>query len=276
VLLTLNRGTELFTPLERKSVLKKLIAGFKNDERIIGIVLVGSGAVGFKDKFSDIDIIAVADPQYPTRKVFQETVQRLRDELSIIHQFEVSFSENSFLAGCLLANCLEVDCGVVSTDELTAKKENWQVVYDRTGELEVKLQASWAIKEKVNPQEVGKRFSSVWHYIIQAVVSIQRRQLWRAMHNLEEIRNRGLNLVGLRYGLIVSHFRQIDELPQDELKLFEQTLVRSVTRGEIMHALQAAVDCFFREMRLIEQGNSNLEITEAIEREMKRLLEESV
>lgn len=264
----------MFTPSEREKILKHLLTVYKKDDRITGIILVGSGAIGFTDEYSDIDIVAVVDPHYSTQVVFQEWVQRISEELPVIHRFEVSHNEQSFLAGFLLSGCLEIDFGVVSIDELIARKGRWQVLYDRTQELETKLQKSWEARERDNPQAMGKRLASVWHYIIQAVVSVQRKQLWRALHNLEEIRNRSLRLAGLRHGLVVSHYRQIDELPQNELKAYEQTIAQAVTASEIMRALQVAVQCFFRELLVIEQGTDNAKVTEKIAAEMACLLEE--
>jgi len=127
-------------------------------------------------------------------------VQRLRKELSIIHWFEVSSDGASFLAGFLLSGCLEIDFGVVNANELIARKGRWKVIYDFTEQIETRLQTSWRTREKEELQAVAKRFTSIWHYIIQTVVSVQRKQLWRAIHNLEEVRNRGLRLAGHRQG----------------------------------------------------------------------------
>ena len=264
----------MFTKLKREEVLQQLITGFKKDTRIVSAVLVGSGAIGFTDEYSDIDIIVVVDPLHPTRSVFQEWVQRLQQELSVIHYFEVSSNENSFLAGFLLPDCLEVDFGVVSTDELTARKDLWKVLYDRTGKIETKLQISWEAHEKDDPQAVGKKMSSVWHYIIQSVVSVQRKQLWRAMHNLEEVRNRGLRLAGLRHELVVSHFRQIDQLPEELQQEFKQTIAQSFTAEEIMRALRVASRCFFQELRAVGRKGVSTVGIEKIETEMNCLLEE--
>ena len=264
----------MFTIKEREEVLQRLIKGFKKDNRIDGIVLVGSGAIGFLDHYSDIDIIAVINPEHSIREVFHEWQDSLQKELAPIHSFEVAFDENNYLAGLLLPGCLEIDLGVVSTDKLVAKKERWQVIFDRTGKIETRLQTSWEARKKDDLQTIGRQLSSVWHYIIQAVISIQRKQLWRATHNLEEVRNRGLRLASLRHGLIVSHFREIDRLPQEVKEKFEQTIIKSLTAKEIMIALEVATACFFQELRTIQQNSSDFVYAKKIEAEMNKLFEE--
>jgi hypothetical protein len=121
---------------------------------------------------------------------------------------------------------------------------------------------------------IGTQYASVWHYIIQTVVSIRRNQLWRALHNLEEVRNRGLYLAGLRHGLIVSHFRQIDQLPESVRRSFARTLTSRVEASEIIRALKAAVACFYGELGLISVEGADFNVHKKVESEILALLDE--
>ena len=60
----------------REKVLNHLVESLKTDQRIVSLVLVGSGAVGFTDQFSDIDIVAVVDPHQATTQAFQDWIKR--------------------------------------------------------------------------------------------------------------------------------------------------------------------------------------------------------
>jgi len=66
----INEGNALFTPLEREKILHQLVANLETDPRIVGVVLVGSGAIGFTDRFSDIDMVAVVNPKSSIQIVF--------------------------------------------------------------------------------------------------------------------------------------------------------------------------------------------------------------
>ena len=265
----------MFTHSERQGILQQLVQSLKDDNRIVGIVLVGSTAVGFADEYSDIDLIAVVDSQQSTERTFREWVSRLDSDLAPIHRFVASFDEHNFLAGFLLPGCLEIDFGVVNFDALIAKRGRWKVVYDTTGRIEEKLRSSWDKRPQENIHEAGRELASVWHYVIQTVISVQRKQLWRALHNLEEVRNRGLHLAGLRRGLVVSHFREIDQLPSEIKREFEQTLVHSVTAEEILRALRWATECFFRELQAIEREAIDSEQTaKRIAAAMNRLFDD--
>ena len=60
-----------FSPLERQQFLEKLHNALSQDPRILGAVLVGSAAVGFADRFSDIDIYGVVADGVDAKSVFE-------------------------------------------------------------------------------------------------------------------------------------------------------------------------------------------------------------
>lgn len=265
----------MFTPFDREKILQQILAGLEPDHRILSVVLVGSGAIGFNDEFSDIDLVAVVDPQYPATDIFQDWVQRLRDDQPVIEWFEISFNADNHLAGFLLDGCLEIDFGVVTPGELVAKRPHWRVVYDRSGKVNAQLQWSWVSHQTAGVLETVEQYRrSTWHYITQTAFSVQRGQLWRAMHNLEEVRNRTIRLAGLRYGLETSHFREVDKLPEDIRVRLATTLVQNATAAEIMRALKQTVALFFQEIRTITRVEDKTAVNPALENVINTLLDE--
>ena len=67
-----------------------------------------------------------------------------------------------------------------------------------------------------------------------------------------EIRNRTIELAGLRWGLDTGHFRQVDDMPQTFREEGARTLVAHLDPGEILRALDAATRCFFAQVRALE------------------------
>ena len=62
----------LYTPEERQQVLDTLLNVLKGDGRIAGVLVVGSGAVGFKDDYSDIDLSVVMTSEEDVESVFHD------------------------------------------------------------------------------------------------------------------------------------------------------------------------------------------------------------
>ena len=69
----------MFSVDERERVLNCLVDNLSVLEEITGLIIVGSGALGFRDKYSDIDIALVYNEGYSMENVFDlviDTVSR--------------------------------------------------------------------------------------------------------------------------------------------------------------------------------------------------------
>jgi len=247
-------NVSLFSPEERQQVLDRILAALRTDSRIAGVVIVGSGAEGFEDGYSDLDlsvVVAVDDDVLP---VYREWKSRIQELFPVVSCFQTAYGPYSYLYGFFLDNFLELDVGFLCLNNLRAKRGRWKVGFDRTGKIECIMQSSWAGGERPNIQEIYlSRLNSIWHYITHVVASVERGQPWRALHYLEEVRNRTVELAGLRRGLETRHFRQVDQLPEECRFELQQTLVSSTEATDIMRALRKATTCFFREAQALEE-----------------------
>ncbi len=244
----------LFTVGERQEIVEKLLDSLSHDEQIVGVLLVGSAAEGFDDRFSDIDLSVVVTDNRSVLEVFQEWKERIPNLFPVQSSFEVSTSENSFLAGFLLSNFLEVDIGFLSVDDLYAKRVRWKVAFDRSGKLEEIMRASWENRSETSLETTYRRnLDSIWHYITHVAISLARGHHWRALHYLDEVRKRTVRLACIRRGLDPSHFRPVHLLPAYFQEKLLETLPHSTQKSESYRALRAASDLFFDEARAIDE-----------------------
>lgn len=63
---------DLFSPKDREHVLITVLDKLKSDERLAGVIVVGSGAIGFEDVFSDIDLCVVVEKGENLMAVFAD------------------------------------------------------------------------------------------------------------------------------------------------------------------------------------------------------------
>ena len=242
-------------------------------KRITGLLVVGSGAEGFEDVYSDIDLCAVTTSADDVRPAFQEWGVKIREMLPVFHSVESVRGANIYLWILLLENFLEIDLCFLCLDDLEARRNRWKTVFDRSGRIEDIMQSSWENRPKPNLEETYRyRLGSILHYISYATVAIQRDQPWRAMYEIEQIRNQTVELRGLREELETKRFRHVDQMSDDFLMSLEQTLVLSLRRVDLMNALRAATTCFFREVQHYDKM-LNLNLAEGFERKMKAYLE---
>jgi len=264
---------KIFSPEKRQRYLDRILTALQADNRIAGVLIVGSGAVGFDDIYSDIDLCVVVAKETDLPTVFREWKDKIETLLPVIHFFEVNYGPNNYLYGFLLDGFVELDMGFVCLTNLSARRERWKVAFDRSGKIENIMRSSWKKKSQPDIRSIYQsRINSIWHYIIHVVVALKRNQPWRALHYLEVIRNRTIELAGLRRGLETKHFRQVDQMPKQFLAELQQTLVSNMDPVNIMQALKVAMDCFFREARSLDKI-LGLNIASKLEPKMKEYLQ---
>jgi len=245
---------DLFSPQEREEILNRLLSALKGDPRIAGVLVVGSGAVGFDDCYSDIDISVVATNEKDVLPVYQEWRARIEKLLPVIHCCEVIYGPNSYLYAFLLDGFAELDAGFVCLANLVARRQRWKIAFDRSGKIEDIMRSSWEKKSEVDARAgYLNRIDGIWHYIIHVPVALKRGQPWMALHYLEIIRNRTVELAGLRHRLETKNFRYVDRMPKGFLSELQKSLVSTVDHTAIMNALRVATTCFFHQARALDQ-----------------------
>lgn len=243
-----------FTPESRQDTLRILEEAFRSDSRIVGLVLVGSGAHGFADQYSDLDLVVAVSEDEDSLAVFGEWDDRIRGALPVLSRFSSIRAARVGLYGFVLRDCLEVDISFQPVSLLTARSPNWQVIFDTTGTLEDRLAASW---DEQDTRDVASEYlrvlESIWHYVMHAATAVERDHLWRALHYVVQVRERAVELEGLRSGHNTYLFREAHLIPQDRLAPLASALPASLTAPELLRALKVATECFFDAAGLLDK-----------------------
>lgn len=243
-----------YSPTERQEILEKLLEALREDQRVAGVLIVGSGSEGFEDIYSDIDLSIVIEHAQDVYPAFQEWGTKLKGLLPVFCCVESIRGPNVNLWVILLDNFLEIDACFHCLDDLTASKGCWKTAFDRSGKIEGIMQTSWANGSPPNFREVyDRRVSWVWYYAIHATIAAQRGQCWKALYELEQVRSAAIELRGLREGLETKRFRHVDQMPEEFLSGIGQTLAASLETPEIMRALRVATELFFYEAKRLDE-----------------------
>ena len=246
--------SESFYSLEyRQATLDRALDALEADERITGVIIVGSGAVGFDDDYSDIDLCIVC-PDDATQAIYEDWGERFEKLLPVIGCSPVTYGPHSHLYALLLDGFLEFDAGFIGIGSLAAKRERWKVAFDRSGKIGEIMARSWESGPNLDlTWEYLRRVEGIWHHILHVGSALRRGQPWKALHYLETIRNRTIELAALRRGLDIGHFREIDRLPADLLDEMAKAMPARAEDVEIVRALECAIACFFREARAYDE-----------------------
>ena len=85
------------------------------------------------------------------------------------------------------------------------------------------------------------------HHVLRARFCVERGQCWQAEFWIGEARDYALSLACLSRGLPARYARGFDDLPLEVLGPFEEAIVGSLDREELLRALRAAAEGLLRE-----------------------------
>jgi predicted nucleotidyltransferase len=237
-----------YSAAERASVQSTLIDQFARDERVEGVLVVGSGAEGFADEYSDLDLAVVVRAGEPAAFAL-EWAARLESELPVVHRFGDDRGEAGYVIGLLLEDFLEVDIGFLRMDQMAERGMPWAIVFDRSGEVE-RRQRSLAPASEDAEQAYRRIVDGIWHWITHGRVAIARGNVLLALTDLDEVRTAILRVAAIRRG--IGHRKHFDRLPSEVRDRVERSLPRSLEPQELARALAAAAHAFFAEARALE------------------------
>ena len=216
----------LFTPEEREDAAARLLELLRRDDRIERAELSGSGAQGYTDRWSDVDLFVTVAGGVDQREVADSWIARVYEALPVVHHFAVAFGEHH-VRGFLLENLLEVDIG-----------------FQRSAEEE----GEWPGPDPES--EAG----FAWHDSLHAGVALARGRPWRAHYYIGLLRWRTLTLATDRLAIDFSEYKGVDDLPADVLAPLEDALPRSLEVDELRRAARAATQAFLDELRRVRPG----------------------
>ena len=181
---------KIFSVQDRQNAFEFVLSAARENDRIIALVQVGSGAAGYRDDRSDLDFVIALDSDESMPEVMEYMHQKRSG------MFEILFftqSEPRHLQNYVLSNLLEIDIGYDGYENAAAWKPAFKVLYDRSGTVEEKMIRS---REWIDQQIYGNKrkkdlelaCKSVWMHLMHAAVAIHRGQFFRVIGELENVR----------------------------------------------------------------------------------------
>jgi predicted nucleotidyltransferase len=262
----------MYSVIDRKDILDKLEEVCKSIDDIDGMILVGSGAEGFTDKWSDIDLSIVVCEEKKTRQVWNKINEEVISSFDIIKISYNEYGENNFLSAILLHNYLEIDIGVLAFNKLSAKRKPWSILYDKSGYIAQKMNDTW--RECKLPDlnaEIGNSLDGIWYHIKNGAFALKHEKPYRAIKEIEEMRNEIAAIRALQENKIAKHFRDVDDMDRLFLQRLEKTFFKEVTINELSRALVNSFTLYFD---LIKDAVQNDEEVIQYEQQLSKLLQE--
>jgi hypothetical protein len=225
----------VFSVGDRDRVRDTVLAIASADARVLAGAVVGSLAHGGGDRWSDLDLtFAVADG-VPVVEVLDDWTPGLVDELGAVHLFDLP-SASTIYRVLLLPGCLQLDLSFTPAAEFAAGGPKFELLFGSAVE-----------KPYARPPSAHDLFGLAVHHALRARFCVERGRNRQAEYWISGVRDHALALACRSRDLPTAHGRGFDDLPADVLASFDDALVRSLERGELLRALAHSIAGLLRE-----------------------------
>jgi hypothetical protein len=220
---------------ERDRVRDHLLEMAHADPRVVAGAMVGALAGGGGDRWSDLDLTFGLADGVLAAGVLDDWTAELGRRFDAVHLFDLPFLSSIYRV-LLLPGTLQVDLSFTPGAEFGALGPRFELLFG-------------AAVERAHPPRSSAQylFGLGAHHAVRARFCIERGRLWQAEHWISGVRDQALSLACRRRGLEAANGRGFDELPAELLRVAGDALVRSVERGELLRALERAVEALLRE-----------------------------
>ena len=241
---------KIFSVQDRQDAFEYVLSAAKECGRIIALVQVGSGAVGYRDERSDLDFVIALDSDESMPEVMDFMHRKVAEKYDILFFKQ---DEPRHLQCYVLSNLLEIDIGYGGYKNAAAWKPAFKVLYDRSGTVEEKMIRSreWMddhIYGDKQKKDIALARDSVWIRLMHAAVAIHRGNLFRAIGELEYVRKLYIDLLGDRYRLESGLNREIDRLPEKEKEAIKSTFVTGENPADLWTSLLNLTKLVYQEL----------------------------
>ena len=116
----------MYSSEERNAYFIDAIKELESSNLVEGIIQLGSGVIGYKDEYSDIDLM-VATSRVEDAEITKKLVHRTLSNFNPIYIKEKQFSKDIFLVIAIMQNKLEYNVSIVPRELLSVKSPLWKV-----------------------------------------------------------------------------------------------------------------------------------------------------
>jgi hypothetical protein len=225
----------MFTVEDRERVFATLLDWASADDRIISAAAVGGSSERVQDRWSDIDLTFGVVDDVGVPAVLDDWTQRVSEDGDAPHLFDVT-ADGSLYRVFLFPGNLQVDLSFTPATRFGARTARFALLFGEAHEREV-----------APPPSAAYLYGFGAHHALRGRICVERGRLWQAEHWISATRDQALGLACLARGLESSYARGVHELPADVTARYEDALVRSLERDELLRVLRLAVDGLIRE-----------------------------
>jgi predicted nucleotidyltransferase len=219
----------MFTTANREALRDSLVAAAQADADVAAAALVGSGATGSEDEWSDIDLVLRVAAERQPAEVAARWTDAMYGTHGAAHHLDV-VADGVLYRVFLLAGSLQVDVSFWPYERFRETQQGFQLLFGDTNPP--------AHLPSPEPEHL---IGMAWLHALHARSAIARGRRWQAVSMLDGVREQLVSLACLRHGLNPHQGRGVDGLPAAELDALARVRASAIGAAELRAAHDAAV-----------------------------------
>ncbi len=239
----------MYTAMERTALFRQITARLEASASFEGLLQIGSGAAGYEDIYSDIDLMAGCFDEAAVLTA-REQLTPFFYSLGAFHVEERSWSRTALGLSAYFENGLSVDLSFLPTPELPLRSGNYHVVFSKTeGFMEILRQ-----QDRRLPSQKGKNVDDSIHYrflreLRYAEIALLRQEFIFADAALSRARQLLLTLEAALEQKKLHQFKAYNTLRPDFLARLDATYPSDRTCAEIEAAKKNLLSLYLDTIR---------------------------
>jgi hypothetical protein len=226
----------MFDVLEREGIRDQLIAHARVDPDTVGAALVGSGARGQEDEWSDIDLVLQLADHADEAAVVARWTKWIDAQFSTADTLDVMAGGVRYRV-FLLSSSLQIDLSFFPYRQFRATEESFHLIFGYPN-----------APSTPTPLNVDSVIGMGWLYALHARSALARGKLLQTAMMLDDLRKQIVTLACLRHDLNPWHGRDADLLPQDEQQVLQSSRATDISWAELGRSKEALIELFRAEV----------------------------
>jgi len=232
----------VFTQADREGVRGWLVDRAQADPRVIAAAIMGSGADGREDPWSDIDLALRLGPAVDLRTVADDWTKQIGAHLGTVAHVDV-WARGALYRVFVLPDTLQVDVSFWPDEDFAAHGPRFRLVFGDANEP-----ATPSTTTTADDDTVGM----AWLHAIHVRSSLARGRVLQALYFLNAVREYVVQLACRRHGLPAHEGRGVDDLPPDLTKHLAETIPGSLELDRLRDAFSRLSALLVREVRYVD------------------------
>jgi predicted nucleotidyltransferase len=233
----------MYTSKEREQYFTSIINRLSESEFIEGIVQLGSGVNGYKDEYSDIDLMVAASALREVEEA-KAYIHQCLLELQSVYIKEIKLREDIYLIIAFMENGLEFNVSILSRGYLNVKSPLWKVVVDKTGEISEKMKTEHEKFNRTNYVSSEDPAFEFYYCMRKFQTELKRHNFIYALKMLETMRDQTLQIEVLNENKKLHQFKAYETIESKFIRRFLQTYPAEISDETLVKAAGRLHDLF--------------------------------